>query len=94
MTVEQAIKHFESKGGIRGATAELGKPTYEMVAAVGDRLKACTCGQRFEGWAHEEYICQVGNKVVSVHLDKKTNKISCGDKGYHSSRYSGTPACV
>lgn len=94
MTVEEAITFYEQRGGKRGKTAQPGKPTYKMVAAVGDRLQECRCGQTREGWKYPEYICQVGSKVVSVHLDAKTNIISCGDKGYHSPQYSGTPACV
>ena len=51
-------------GAIRGKTPEPGS-TYNTVAAVGDRLKECSCGQRKLGWQEAEFIAQDGGSVVT-----------------------------
>ena len=93
--VEAAIAALQMLGPalIRGSTATAGHQYYEQVRAVGLRLKKCICGQRKKGWKYPEFIATAGGKVLSVGADAKSNKISCGDKGFHSSRYSSDPPC-
>jgi hypothetical protein len=86
----------EFPGARRGATATRGHQNYERlcnaIRQVG-RLHPCECGRRALGWTAPEFIATVNGKTWSIGYDAKSNKISCGDKAYHSSYYSGTPAC-
>jgi hypothetical protein len=92
--IESAIRILEElgDGAIRGDTAMPGHQYYERVRSAGPLTK-CTCGQQKLDWKYPEFIAPSGNNVWSVHRDARTNKISCGSKGYHSSRYSNEPPC-
>jgi hypothetical protein len=93
MNVDQAIQALQASipGSLVGATATPGHANYNRAARL--RFRKCECGRRVLGWPSEEYIAQDGNAVISIGYDSRSNKISCGPKGYHSPAYGNTPVC-
>jgi len=73
--------------------AVLPSPTIGTTKRGAGLLTKCVCGQQKLGWQYPEFIVKIGDKVWSVGRDGRTNTISCGPKGYHSTRYSNEPAC-
>ena len=92
-SIEEAVAFLKTApGAILGVSAKPDHRWFQAVRAAGP-LSMCTCGQRKLGWRCPEFIAKRGKTVWTVGYDAKTNKISCGPKGYHSASYGNEPPC-
>ena len=83
-------------GAERGVTATHGHPNYQQLGTIVLEVgvqKECRCGMQKLGWTAPEFIATKDGTTWSVGYDAKTNKISCGPRGYHSERYGNEPPC-
>ena len=97
MTVYDAIVRLGemNPGAVLGESAHTGGTSgwYDRMRQMGDEFQICTCGRDLKGWKSPELSARVDGKSWTIGYDAKSNKISCGPKGYHSDRYANDQPC-
>ena len=94
MSVEDAINALLKlvPGAEIGTTAKPGSKDFDRARSLS--FRRCSCGQQRAGWQQPEFLADLGNgRYLYIGYDARSNKISCGPKGFHSSLYAYESTC-
>lgn len=91
LTVEDAIRQFESEGGQRGATATVGHQYYGIASQL--RFRRCRCASEDSAHNAHEFIARnARGTCYHVTHNLRTHKITITTQGYHRSH--DVPECI